>query len=144
MNSNKKRNSPFPKPALNSSVAKSLAYGIGKNREKISVSIPYLNLVIAAATTNILLIGAVLILLKNLPPEIPLFYGLPESNEQLAQSSWLIVPAAISLTIIIINSTMAYLFKEEFIKKTLVLASVGTSVFVTIAIVKIIMLVGSF
>ena len=61
------------------------------------------NYVAAAIVINVLVILSVLALIGFLPPQVPLFYGLPEGQDQLATSWFLILPATTSLFILTSN-----------------------------------------
>lgn len=102
------------------------------------------NYVAAAIVINVLVILSVLALIGFLPPQVPLFYGLPEGQDQLATSWFLILPATTSLFILTSNLLITPLIKESFLQKTLVLAGIATVFFSTITTIKIIFLVGSF
>jgi uncharacterized protein YqhQ len=95
-----------------------------------------------------LFLGLVSILLallaqKILPPQIPLFYGLPESEGQLASALQLIIPGVFSLTITVFNFGLLTLVKDNFLQKALLLASLLAGIFALITTIKIIFLVGS-
>jgi len=78
-----------------------------------------------------------------LPPEIPLYYGLPETPEQIAPSMFIVLPSLISIFITIINAAISTKIHDNFLKKTLVFASISVSILATITTYKIIFLVGS-
>lgn len=100
--------------------------------------------VIICLIINLLAIIIVVILRKNLPPVIPLFYGLPVSEEQLTSSLGLIIPGIVSLVLITINYFLAQSAKDEFIEKILTGLIISTTALSLIAVIKTIMLVGSF
>ena len=91
---------------------------------------------------NLLVIFFDLLLLKRLPPQIPLFYGLPRGEAQLSSSIGIFIPSVSSLIFISLNLLLIYITQDEFIKKTLVITGLATAVFASIATVKIILLVG--
>lgn len=97
-----------------------------------------------SVVVNIVVILAVILLIKSshLPPQVPLFYGLPEGEGQLAQKTLLVTPAIISLITILLNSTAAWLIKDNFLKKALAMTFVVTTFFSTVTTIKIIFLVG--
>lgn len=138
--SNKKGVSVFK----GSYIPATLSNEITAKKETVSTEIPYFKAVIFIVIINILTIIAILFLQRYLPPEIPLFYGLPDTVEQLATTRSLIIPPAISTTIIIINTTVCVFIKDEFLKKTLMISGLATFIFSIIAIIRIIFLVGSF
>ncbi|MFZ5932567.1 MAG: hypothetical protein ACOYT7_00560 [Patescibacteria group bacterium] len=116
---------------------------MGKTAIEIK-TLPFRTYVFASLLINFLTILGVLGVLSFLPPEVPLFYGLAEGEQQLVKSIFLVIPASLSFLIIVVNSLLSYLFADEFFKKVLVLAGIGTSFFAVITTLKIILLVGSF
>lgn len=138
--SNKKGVSVFK----GSYIPATLSNEITAKKETVSTEIPYFKAAIFIVIINILTIIAILFLQRYLPPEIPLFYGLPDTVEQLATTRSLIIPPAISTTIIIINTTVCVFIKDEFLKKTLMISGLATFIFSIIAIIRIVFLVGSF
>ena len=86
----------------------------------------------------------VLAIQKRLPPEVPLFYGLAEGEQQLSSSIWLIIPSLTSLGIILLNGIISFFWKKDFLRETLTLTSLAVAILSTITTLKIILLVGSF
>jgi hypothetical protein len=78
-----------------------------------------------------------------LPPEIPLFYGMPKSNAQVAPSFMIIVPSLSSFIFTTINYIAALKLNQQYLKKTLAFASIAATILSSIATYKIISLVGS-
>jgi len=105
--------------------------------------VPFKRLIIAAVLINIVVVVLVFLAQNILPPEIPLFYGLPRGNEQLSTSIALVIPSLVSLAIIIVNVSISVVVEDEFLKKVLVLSGVFGVFFSTITTLKIIFLVGS-
>ncbi|MEK7061291.1 MAG: hypothetical protein AAB954_01370 [Patescibacteria group bacterium] len=91
---------------------------------------------------NILVIFFCLLLLNRLPPQIPIFYGLTQGEAQLSSPLGILIPSGSSLIFVFINSLLVNILKDEFIKKTLVVAGLATAVFALITTLKIIFLVG--
>jgi len=106
--------------------------------------LPYKNYLFAGFGLNLVLVGLIFLLKNNLPPEIPLYYGKPQGEDQLASTMALIIPPSLALVILILNSVVAYFSKEEFIKKILVISSLVVSAFAATTIIKIALLVGNF
>lgn len=107
--------------------------------------IPFKNIILAALLTNILAIGLVFLMRKNyLPPEVPLFYGLPEGEAQLAPSINLIFPSILSLVVISLNILLISVIKDGFLKNTLSIVSLIVTFFSLITTIKIVFLVGGF
>lgn len=117
---------------------------IGKNKEILVENIPFKDFVGAAVLINILIIALVVLIQKLLPPQLPLFYGLPEGEEQLVSSLSLVIPNLASLIIIATNVILSYLLKDEFLKKFLIITAIGVSLFSAITTIKIVFLIGSF
>lgn len=113
-----------------------------KSGEEIASSVPYFRIIVALLLINLIFILFVLFYKHILPPEIPLFYGLPESNEQLAPSSWLIIPGMLSMIITIINTSFSFLAREGFLKSAFSIASIVVGIFSILATLEIIFLVG--
>lgn len=101
----------------------------------------YLTLSLIGAVFTLI---AVIFLQKNLPPEVPLFYGAAEGEAQLTPSWGLTIPSIISVLIILTNSALILVLKDEFIKKALSLMAVVVTFFSIVTTLKIIFLVGSF
>ncbi len=104
---------------------------------------PLKDLVVASVLVNILIILIVLLSQRWLPPQVPLFYGKPSGEEQLASSLTLTLPSIVSLLILLINVSLATFLKDEFLRKTLVLSAAVATFFAAITTVKIIFLVGN-
>jgi len=79
-----------------------------------------------------------------LPPKIPILFGLPQTDKQLAPSFFIILPSAIAILITIINALLAINIKSIFLKKALMFATISVSMLATITTLKVIFLVGSF
>ena len=101
-------------------------------------------LVIGSLLVNLLLIVFILIFRNRIPPEIPLFYGLPEGTKQLARSEFIILPPILSSLIISLNYLLGTLLKNEFISRILVITGVVACLFGAISVIKILSLVASF
>lgn len=78
-----------------------------------------------------------------LPPEIPLFYGQPQNEEQLAKSIFIILPSVVSLFIAILNAYISTLIESTYLKKVLSLISISISILAAVTTFKIIFLVGN-
>ena len=115
-----------------------------KEKTKELKNLPFKNLIALSAVINILVISFVLILRDRLPPEVPLFYGLPRGEDQLAQSLGLVIPSALSLTILVINSILASFVKNDYLGKVLIVSGATTAIFASVTVLKISFLVGNF
>lgn len=105
--------------------------------------LPLLKLFTFSIVLNLFFIALGLLSRFILPPEIPLFFGFPQTTEQLAPSLFIIIPSAISLVLVIINFYIALNLESIYLKKTLAFATLATTLLSSIAVIKIILLVGS-
>jgi len=112
--------------------------------KKILAVVPYKEIVIPAVSVNILVLLFTLLVQRNLPPIVPLFYGLPTGEEELAQKIFLVIPSLVSLLIILVNVTLIKYAKDSFLPKVLVGLIIGSTILGAITTIKIIFLVGSF
>ncbi|HJX59364.1 hypothetical protein A2V61_03855 [Candidatus Woesebacteria bacterium RBG_19FT_COMBO_47_8] len=112
--------------------------------KKILEAIPFRNYVYASLVVNLLSLAMVLLLRGHLPPQVPLFYGTAEGDGQLAGSLALIIPNLVAILITAVNLSLAFFIKDEFSKKTLVIAALAATFLASITVGKIIFLVGSF
>lgn len=106
--------------------------------------LPFKNYLYASFLIGLATLLSALLAQRFLPPQIPLFYGQPEGEAQLAPSLALFLPGAFSLLLLAVNVGLSGLIKDAFIKKSLVIASLVVSIFAGIATLKIIFLVGGF
>ncbi len=90
---------------------------------------------------NAIIVAVILAVKRNLPPIVPLFYGLPEGQGQLTVSTTLIVPPAISSVFTIINLLISRLTKDNFIEKVSAGLTITALALSTITVIKIILLV---
>lgn len=79
-----------------------------------------------------------------LPPQVPLYYGLPIGEEQLSSPLGLVIPGVVSLLILSVNFMLIKITKDDFLKKILAIVALVASFFAIITTYKIIFLVGSF
>ncbi|KKR39514.1 MAG: hypothetical protein UT72_C0007G0007 [Candidatus Woesebacteria bacterium GW2011_GWB1_40_101] len=103
--------------------------------------IPYKNYVVAASAVSVLTIAVVILVNGLLPPQVPLFYGLPESEEQLAPTLGLVIPGTFALAICGLNVLAAMFLTDEFLKKTLIASSLVAAFFAAVTTLKIIWLI---
>ncbi len=97
--------------------------------------------VLAAIITNLVLIAAVTLLQSLLPPQVPLFYGAPEGEGQLASKWLLTLPSLLALVFVVINVGLGYTLENKFLRKSLTVASLAATVFSAITTVKIFLLI---
>lgn len=109
----------------------------GFNLEKIE----YLYPTLATLLFNIVFIIILILISKKLPPQVPLYYGLPRGEQQLISPTTLVLPIVLSSLFIIINSAIAYFIESLFLKRVLVFGSYFVSLLSIITIVNIIFLI---
>ena len=110
-----------------------------------SLTTAYAKKYIATLAINILVIIFVLFAKSNyLPPEVPLYYGLARGNDQIVPSALLIIPSLVAIILSIINFLLSTTLKDDFLKSTLLIASIVITFFSLITTLKIVFLVGSF
>lgn len=107
-------------------------------------SIPFLKLIFIFVAINLSLIALVFLLKDRLPPEIPLFYGMPWGENQLAPQYLLSLPCALSITILLLNSIIVSIIEDVYWKKVLIVSAFAISILSIITTVKIALLVGNF
>ena len=114
-----------------------------KNPQERKMPLP--GYIVASFLTNLVIITLVLALVytKRIQPEVPLFYGSPEGEEQLAASWMLAIPAIIASAFTIVNTTLSYFLKDDFLKKSLIIGAFTLTVLSTITTLKIIGLISS-
>ena len=93
---------------------------------------------------NLIAIAAVVIMKKNLPLQIPLFYGLPVSSDQLAGNLELVIPSIIAIFLIIINYELNTILKDKFLEKIFLGLIITLTALSTITVIEIFSLVGAF
>lgn len=108
------------------------------------IKLNFFKLAIFSALISVVNIFAIFILKDNLPPQVPLFYGLALGEDQLVSASQLTIPAILALSIIGLNAFLSTFFENLFLKQTLILGAFAVSLLSAITTVKIIFLVGSF
>lgn len=106
--------------------------------------VPLKNYILTGGVIDLLTAVFVLFAQNRLPPQVPLFYGLPLGEDQLAKPIFLLVPAILSCLIILANLLLAHLVKDDFLKKAFAVASFASAIFAAITTCKIIFLVGNF
>ncbi|MBL7036872.1 hypothetical protein ISR94_03475 [Candidatus Microgenomates bacterium] len=92
---------------------------------------------------NIIVLVAALLSKYILPPEIPLFYGLPQSSQQISSSYFLFIPSLVSLALTVVNAYLSIFVDNTYLKKVLAFSTILISILSTLTTLKIIFLVGS-
>lgn len=78
---------------------------------------------------------------NSLPPEIPLWYGRPIGENQIAQKDFIFLPSAISIFYIIVCLLFIKKVKDKFLIKILIGTAFLSTILTTITTVKIINLI---
>lgn len=99
---------------------------------------------IAGLTLSLLSAALILIFKGILPPQVPLFYGLPVGEGQLTSYWGFFLAPAASLIISIANIFISSQVSDSFYKRVLIISAFFISVLVTITTIKIIFLIGFF
>lgn len=114
-----------------------------KNSEQLSKT-PMIRVLYLSVLISVLTVFLVIFVQANLPPEVPLFYGFAEGQEQLSSPIGLVIPSICALMIVIINTILILKLKNGLVQKALITTSLVSAVFSFITTIKIILLVGSF
>lgn len=114
-----------------------------KKGEEFS-KVPLIKLFYASIAISILVFVLVLSTQPSLPPEIPLYFGLAEGQEQLAPPANLLFPSILALGITIVNSIIVLKLNNPLLQKILAVTSISVTFFSFITTVRILLLVGSF
>lgn len=102
--------------------------------------IPYIHASLIFLFINISLILFTLIISNHIPPQVPLYYGLPRGENQLGSSLSLILPISLSSIFVAINSIISYFTVSPFLKKVLIFGSYFTAILSIITVIQIISL----
>jgi hypothetical protein len=105
---------------------------------------PYPKLIAVSFVINILNILIIFVFRSRLPPEVPLFYGFAEGEDQLTNTLGLTIPSIFALSVILVNNLISLFVGNIFLKQILILAGFVVTIFATVTTYKIILLVGSF
>ena len=105
--------------------------------------LPQKRFYIIAFFVNLVIIGISFLSRFILPPQIPLFYGFPQNQQQLSPSYLLFLPALVSLAITVINAYLSIFVDNNYLKKVLAITPLLITLLSSITILKIIFLVGS-
>lgn len=116
---------------------------LSKNLSSETEGIPYIKEAKYVFFANLGLIGISLAIFALLPPEIPVFYGLPTGAEQIKPWWFIAVPSLFSILILGLNILLAKLTTQDFLKRALILAAITVSFLSFVTTIKIIFLVGN-
>ncbi len=113
-------------------------------KKLLSEKIAFKKLLYVSFGLSIINLTLVIALQKYLPPQVPLFYGAAEGEEQLTSSLGLIIPASLSIILILLNSLLSLFLESNFLQKILSIVSFTVTLLSAITVIKIILLIGSF
>ncbi|MCL4382848.1 hypothetical protein M1545_03600 [Patescibacteria group bacterium] len=113
-------------------------------QELVTDVTPFKNFVLASVVVNIVIILFIALGQGFLPPEVPLFYGMPEGQMQVSSKWFLLMPSSLALVFIVINLVISSFVKEkdDFLKRVLILGAITMTLFSIVTTVKIFFLVG--
>lgn len=101
-------------------------------------NVAYFKSMIIMLFINVLVIVLIIVFRKKLPPQVPIFYGLPRGEVQLAPPISLVYPLVLSSLFLVVNSIFASLSKSQFSKKVFVVGGVFISILALITVIRII------
>lgn len=116
------------------SVSKKNLWGLSEYKNYIVTALVFT----AASGILVIVLGGLI------PPVVPFFYGQPAGENQLTSSKGLLIGSGFSVAVIIVNTILASITRDEFLKKVLVGGAFLFSLLMLITIVKIFLLVGFF
>lgn len=105
--------------------------------------LPLKNLFVFSFLSSLLFLFLSSISIFILPPEIPIFYGLPKTSDQLGRSFYILLPSLVSISIVIVNSLVAIKIESQHQKRALAFTTLLVSILSMITTYKIVSLVGS-
>ena len=105
--------------------------------------LPLKNLFLVAFFISLIFLILGLFSIFILPPEIPIFYGLPKTSEQLGRSFYIILQSLVSMTLTALNAIISINIDSQHLKRTLAFTSILVCTLNIIATYKVISLVGS-
>ncbi len=111
---------------------------------KMWKKLPLKGAIYVSLGTNLVLTVFILIIRNYLPPVVPLFYGLPSGQSQLAPTLQLLMVPLVSVVITVLNIFIVSLLRDVFYKKALIISGVLISFLGAVTVIKIVFLVGFF
>lgn len=110
----------------------------------LKINIPHGGFMLVMFILNLAVAGSILILQNSLPPEVPLFYGMPSGREQLADQIYLLIPPAAALLIIATSAVLSSSTRDSYLQTIFSGLTLVVTLLSTITVVKIMLLVGNF
>lgn len=92
---------------------------------------------------QILAVIVIVINKPNLPPVVPLFYGMPTGSQQLAPVNYLFLLPGLTLGIMAIAAVMAQYVHDKFIDTIMIGVMVIANILSLFSLLKILSIVGS-
>lgn len=123
---------------------KAAKFSLRNAKGNIKQRIPYIKLLYVAVAVNLLTIASGFLFGNRLPPEIPLYYGLPSGTGQLADKTMIVLPSIAALSFILVNFAIVLFLKNDFLKKALIVTGLVLSIFSLTTTLEIMFLVGNF
>jgi len=112
--------------------------------QSIITTIPFKKIIIGSLLVNLTVVVLVFATKNSLPPVVPLLYGLPQGQDQLVNTNFLVMPAIFSIAIIAANTLLIKIVDNDFIQKVFLGLIITSTSLSTIAIIRVMLLVGSF
>ena len=109
---------------------------------KVISYIPFPKITLSLLAINLTLAILVLFLKSLLPPQIPLFFGLPRGENQLSTPSLLTIPLIIATLLSLVNTLFLKIIHVDFFQKILIGTNITITILAIISVFKIISLVG--
>jgi hypothetical protein len=98
---------------------------------------------LGSLSVSVLVVLILLVIQNNsLPPQIPLFFGMPSGITQLAPKFVLIILPVIAIAVLIINHIAILIIKDKFIQKLFLLATTIACFMMAYAVFQVFNLVG--
>lgn len=105
--------------------------------------LPLKNLAVFLVIANFVVLFISFLSITILPPQIPIYFGLPANEEQIAKSYFIILPSLSAILTVFINLYLSIKISSIYIKKMLIFGTFAITALSTIATLKIIFLLGS-
>lgn len=105
--------------------------------------IPNKNYIYMSLALIIFTSGATFLLRNRIPPQVPLYFGLAEGEQQLGSDKSLFIPPLVSLVVVGINLFISFWVNSNFARQILIFSGFFVSLLSFVAVFKIIFLVGN-
>ena len=115
-----------------------------KNKILFITKPPFFKLFYTSLIINVVSVVGIFFIKNRLPPQLPLFYGLPEGKEQLTSQLGLIIAPFSAMAIVLTNAVISSFLKNKFLRKTLIIVGFAVSLLALVTTAQIILLIGAF